>query len=98
MHVPVRRGAFDEGEVVIHGCVVVGGGAVPEAVVHSSGNQRCGRWGLSFGCGGVVRFAQVVVVHVYRAKVHRSAVEVERNLVRDVLVLRRLLCNLRGCH
>ena len=70
-------------------------------VVHtgSNGNQRFGRRGsVSFGCGGVVWLAQVVVVHVYRAKVHRSAVEVERNLVRDVLVLRRLLCNLRGCH
>ena len=53
---------------------------------------------MSFGRGGVVWLAKVVVVHVYRAKVHRSAVEVERNLVRDVLVLRRLLCNLRGCH
>ena len=97
MHVPVRCGALDEGEVVIHCQVVVGGGAVSKAVVHSGSNQRCGRR-RCLGGGGVDRVAQVVEVHVYRAKVGRSVVEVERNLMRGALVLRMLLCGRRRCH
>ena len=95
MDVAMRGGALDEGEVLIHVCLVRGGGgAVPEAVVHNGGKQRCGR----LGGGGVVWLAQVVEMNVDRAKARRSAVQVERNLVRGALVLRLLLCGLRRCH
>ena len=76
VHVPVRRGALDEGEVVIHSNAIVGGRAVLKAVVHSGINQRCRRR-RCFGGGGVVRVAQVVKVNVYRAKIDRCVVEVE---------------------
>ena len=56
------------------------------------GRRRC------LGGGGVVRFAQFVKIHVYRAKVGRSVVEVERNLVRAPLVVRVRRCALRRCH
>ena len=101
VHIAVRGGALDEGEGVIHVCLVRGGGgAVPEAVVHSGGKQRCGRCGrrIRLGGGGVVWLAQVVEMNVDRAKVGRSAVKVERNLVRGALVLRLLLRGLRRCH
>jgi hypothetical protein len=65
--------------------------------VNSGSNQRCGRR-RCLGGGGVVRVAQVVKVNVDRANVNRRVVEVEWNLVRGALVLRRLLCGLRRCH
>ena len=45
-----------------------------------------------------MRRRQVVEMNVDRAKVGRSAVKVERNLVRGALVLRLLLRSLRRCH
>ena len=51
-----------------------------------------------FGRGGVVWVTQVVEMNVDGAKVGRSAVKVERNLVRGALVLRLLLRSLRRCH
>ena len=99
MNIAVRRGALDKGEVVIHGRVVVGGGAVPEAVVQSRGNQRCGSGvGRLAGCGGVVWFAQVVVVNVNGTEILRRVVKVKWGLVRPTLVVRVQRRGLRRCH
>ena len=94
MDVAVRRGALDEREVVVHSCVVVRGGAVSEAVVYGRGNQRSGERVRKFGCGGVVRFAQVVKMDVHGLESLRGVVKVKRDLVRAPLVVCvwRLVC------
>ena len=58
------------------------------------GNQRSGERLREFGRGGVVWVTQVVEMNVDGPRSVRSAVKVERDLVRAALVLRLLL---RAC-
>ena len=81
---------INEGEVVVHRFVVVRWRAVTKAVVQGRGmrNQRSGERVREFGRGGVVRFAQVVVVDMHGPDVPRRVVKVKRDLVRAPLVVR----------